>query len=145
MLNLSNCRDKDHLVTANMSRLPGYIKLFTAGHINPADSYRPTYLYQLSNKYHLESDYPFSDFDIFDYKDVWINCLKSYINNLNIIYISKLKTLPKHYYHFVYQYYMIKENQHYISEEAKAEVQKIHDLEVPGSYIYKIKELIDSL
>ena len=40
---------------------------------------------------------------------------------------------------------MIKENTHWISEEAKAEVQKIHDLEVSSSYFYELRDLINSL
>jgi hypothetical protein len=40
---------------------------------------------------------------------------------------------------------MIKENTHQISDEAKINVQKIHDLEMPSSYFYELKDLINSL
>jgi hypothetical protein len=40
---------------------------------------------------------------------------------------------------------MIKENTHQISDEAKINVQKIHDLEMPSSYFYELRELINSL
>jgi hypothetical protein len=40
---------------------------------------------------------------------------------------------------------MIKENTHWISEPAKELVQKIHDLEMPSSYFYELKDLINSL
>jgi hypothetical protein len=53
--------------------------------------------------------------------------------------------LPKQFYQLLYQYYMIKENTHWISEEAKAEVQKIHDLEMPSSYFEELRALINSL
>ena len=113
--------------------------------ISKDDFYASWGLFQLSNGFHAGPDYELSDFNIFDHKDTWISCLKGYINSIDHDEIASKTILPKWYYQYVYQYYMIKENQHYISEEAKAEVQKIHDLEVPGSYIYHIKDLINSL
>ena len=40
---------------------------------------------------------------------------------------------------------MIMENAHWISNEAKANVQKIHDLEMPSSYFYELRDLINNL
>ena len=72
--------------------------------------------------------------------------LKAYINSeqANNLVLD-VEVLPKVFYHLLYQYYMIKENTHWISDEAKKEVQKIHDLEVPAEYFEHLKELINSL
>jgi hypothetical protein len=40
---------------------------------------------------------------------------------------------------------MISRNTHWISGLEKAVVQKIHDLEMPSSYFYELKELINTL
>jgi hypothetical protein len=40
---------------------------------------------------------------------------------------------------------MITEDVHFISEAAMVDVQKIHDLEMPASYFYELKEMINSL
>jgi hypothetical protein len=143
LLQLDNCRDINKIEV--MGHHYNIIKQFKLGAISTRDFYAAWGLFQLSNGFHDELDYPFADFDIFNYKEIWIKCLVTYFKSLNITKIAQQYVLPKYYYQYLYQYYMIKENQHYISAEAKAEVQKIHDLEVPGSYIYRIKELIDSL
>mgnify|MGYP006988383097 CR=1 FL=1 len=57
----------------------------------------------------------------------------------------KTNILPKQFYHILYQYYMIIENTHWISDSAKVDVQKIHDLEMPSSYFYELRDLINSL
>ena len=40
---------------------------------------------------------------------------------------------------------MITEGVHFISEAAMVDVQKIHDLEMPSSYFYTIRDLINGL
>lgn len=102
-------------------------------------------LYQLTREFHDE-EYPFGDFSIFENKQEWIACLKRYINATEIEeYALKGEILPKRFYHLLYQYYMITEDTHWISDEAKINVQKIHDLEMPSSYFYELRELINSL
>jgi hypothetical protein len=53
--------------------------------------------------------------------------------------------LPKWFYHLAYQYNMIIEDTHWISDEAKVDVQKIHDFEMPSSYFYELREKINNL
>ena len=72
--------------------------------------------------------------------------LKAFINSPAAEKLAKKnEILSKPFYHILYQYYMIIENAHWISDEAKANVQKIHDLEVPSSYFYELRDLINNL
>lgn len=111
------------------------------------DPYKALYLYQLSGGFFTEDpEYIFKDFNVLDYKEVWSLWLKTYVNSEDTETLAcHTSNLPKHFYQLLYQYYMIKENTHWISEEAKAEVQKIHDLEKPSSYFYELRDLINSL
>lgn len=143
LLLLDNCRDVDWLTTVD--HVKDILGRFKIGAVSRTDFYASWALFQFSAPFHPEDNYIFKDFNIFEYKEIWIRQLKGYINSIDLEKIALKQVLPKWYYQYVYQYYMIIENVHFISAEAKAEVQKIHDLEVPGSYIYRIKELIDSL
>jgi hypothetical protein len=40
---------------------------------------------------------------------------------------------------------MVLENAHFISDEAKVDVQKIHDLEMPSNYFYELRDKINRL
>jgi hypothetical protein len=159
MLGLSNNRDEDWLTfvedNAKTARekgcqsIPFYksvISSFIRGTHITQDPYNALYLYQLSTEFYKETSYPFKDFNILDHKEVWKNWLKAYINAENIEQkANSQEYLLKNFYHILYQYYMITENIHFISEPAKAEVQKIHDLEMPSSYFYELRNLINSL
>lgn len=102
-------------------------------------------LYQLSKGFHDEN-YLFGEFNIFDNKQEWIACLKRYMSaSENEEFALKNDTLPKDFYHILYQYNMIVENAHFISDTAKVNVQKIHDLEMPSSYFYELRNLINTL
>ena len=101
----------------------------------------------MSEGFHCnESNFPIK-FNILQHKDRWIACLKSYMNleRTEKLVLQEKRGLSKKFYHILYQYYMIKENTHFISEEAKNHVQKIHDLNMPSSYFYELKELINQL
>lgn len=159
MLKLDNSRDEDWLTfttecgkKANelgQKSIPFYkqlLTLFKDSKNIKADPFFALYLYQLSNGFIKEEDYPFSDFNIFEYKTAWIGCLKAYVNHKKTEeWAKKQETLSKQFYHLLYQYNMIIENVHFISDEAKINVQKIHDLEMPSSYFYELRDLINSL
>lgn len=159
MLRLENNRDEDWLTfideDASTAReqgcksIPFYkniIKFFTKDKNIKPDIFSALYLYQLSVGFTDNASYPFSDFNIFEHTKVWKEWLKAYINSAPTEeWAGKNEILPKQFYHILYQYYMITEDTHFISDEAKAKVQKIHDLEVPASYFYELKEMINSL
>ena len=140
---------------SNLEKKQGYrsipfnltiIKHFIDGNTQADDDYKATALFQLSNGFHSEEDYPFKEFNILNHKEAWANQLKSYMSLPETEFFAlKEKLLPKRFYYIEYQYYMIKENVHFISDEAKINVQKIHDLEMPSSYFYELRDLINSL
>jgi hypothetical protein len=105
-----------------------------------------SFIYQISVGFHDDENYPFKDFNILEHKEVWIKWLKAYMNDKDTEeWALKNDILPKQFYHILYQYNMIKENVHFISDEAKVDVQKIHDLEMPKEYFYELRDKIDSL
>ena len=157
-LGLCNCSDEDWAIITDKRikyidgvatiNYPFYSKIvqnFINGRNAEGDAYKALFLYQLSKGFHSEPEYPF-DFNILEYKERWKECLKSYINlpRVEDNAISG-EVLSKKYYHLLYQYYMITENVHFISDEAKAQVQKIHDLEMPSTYFYELRKLINAL
>ena len=124
----------------------GMIDRFIKGKNAKADPYKSLSMYQLSAKFRDDENYPFNHFNILEHKAVWIEQLKSYMNSENIeAKATKAEMLPKNFYHILYQYFMIKENTHFITDEAKINVQKIHDLEMPSSYFYELRDSINSL
>jgi predicted DNA-binding protein (MmcQ/YjbR family) len=158
MLKLNN-RDEDWVIfvdeNAKITRekgcksIPFYKAMhdsFIRGTYIQQDPYNALFIYQMSAKFHEEEDYPFNDFNILEHKEVWIKWLKAYMNDEMVEQkaISQ-DILRKQFYNILYQYHMIKENTHWISEEARVDVQKIHDLEMPSSYFYILKDLINSL
>lgn len=156
MLKLENCSDEDWVIFVDTSprgngvvhSYPFYSKIvdnFKSGKNAEGDAYKALFLYQLSKGFHEDPEYPF-DLDILEYKDIWAKCLKTYVNLPRVEQSAiKTATLPKKFYHLLYQYYMITENVHFISDAAKVNVQKIHDLEMPSSYFYELRELINGL
>lgn len=159
MLLINNPRDIDELVFVDkpswMVRekgcrsIPfykGLIDRFCRGKNMPSDAFKSLYIYQLSAPFIEDENYPFKDFNILEHKDVWVKQLKGYMNHPATEEMAmKGDILPKNFYHILYQYNMIVENAHWISDEARANVQKIHDLEMPSSYFYELRELINSL
>lgn len=159
MLGLSNNRDEDWLLFDNVdtktARKTGcksisfyqtLINFFIAGKNIHADPYNAQYMYQLSNGFIDDEEYPFKDFNILNHKEAWKEWLKAYINDKQTdTCATKTDILPKQFYHLLYQYYMIVENTHWISETAKSQVQKIHDLEVSSSYFYELRDLINNM
>lgn len=159
MLKLNNCRDEDWYSfvnksalaindssTKSISAMTHMINCFVLGKNQPDDNIKALILYQVSAPFHDDVKYPFGFFNIFNYKAVWINHLKNYINlDKTERWANAYNVLPKRFYHLLYQYYMIKEDTHWISDEAKIDVQKIHDLEMPSNYFYELRDLINSL
>lgn len=158
MLKLDNCSDEDWVFLVDNSRkyvngiatmnYPFYNRLvgsFTKGRNADGDPYKALFLYQLSKGFHDDPEYPF-DFNVLEYKPILAKCLQTYIN-LPRLEQEAMRTanLSKKFYHLLYQYYMITEDTHFISDEARANVQKIHDLEMPSSYFYELRELINGL
>ena len=159
MLKLENAHDEDWLIFVDCKGKEAAamgcrsIPLYKAviGHFNKGknikrDYHKAVILYQLSVGFINDADYPFKDFNILEHKEVWNKWLKAYINHAETESLAtKTDTLPKQFYHLLYQYHMIIENIHFISDEAKVNVQKIHDLEMPSSYFYELRDLINSL
>ena len=159
MLKLDRCNDEDWVyfvdkrgseIKSSCERsIPFYTKRlerFMAGKNKPEETYKAVHLYQLSAPFIEDENYPFKFFNILDHKRVWIEQLKGYINLAKVEeWGTRNDILPKQFYHLLYQYNMITENTHFISEAAMADVQKIHDLEMPSSYFYEIRNLINGL
>ena len=159
MLKLANCRDVDEYKFVNKNALEikesdarsiramtHIISQFVMEKNQAHDSFKALTLYQVSNGFHNEPEYPFNFFNILNYKVIWINHLKNFINlDKTEAWATKFEVFPKRFYHLLYQYHMIVENTHWISDEAKVNVQKIHDLEMPSSYFYELRNLINSL
>lgn len=159
LLKLANSRDTDEItfvdkpsweVRESGKRSIPFLKKIIDSFINGKntikDPFKSLHLYQQSALFFEDANYPFKDFNILEHKRVWIDQLKGYINYASTEERAlKNETLPKNFYHILYQYYMITENVHFISESAKAEVQKIHDLEMPSSYFYELRDLINTL
>lgn len=137
--------DKDehqHRINFEMRRIRSFIQ----GQNEPTDSYKALIFYQLSSGFQEDPDYIFGFFDILKHKKVWADHLKNYMSlESTEKFAHTYDNLHKKFYHILYQYYMITEDTHFISDEAKAKVQKIHDLEMPNSYFYELRELINSL
>lgn len=159
MLGLANCHDEDWVTfiddttaaarAEHCQSIPFYkvlIRHFKTNDKIKPDYYQALFMYQLSEGFHNSEEYIFKDFNILEHVETWKLWLKAYVNSKAIEeQVKKDSRIIKWCYHLLYQYYMIKENTHWISEEAKAEVQKIHDLEVPSSYFYELQDLINSL
>ena len=159
MLRLDNCRDEDLVsfvdkrgaeIKSSCERsIPFYkkrLERFMMGKNKPEETYKAVHLYQLSAPFIEDENYPFNFFNILEHKKVWIEQLKGYINLPKTEeWGTRYETLPKQFYHLLYQYYMITEGVHFISEAAMVDVQKIHDLEMPSSYFYTIRDLINGL
>ena len=158
LLKLNNCSDEDWVVftdtpakqidgiqTRKCSVYNKIIENFTKDKNAEGDAFKALFLYQHSKGFHTDPNYIF-DFDVLEYKSILAKCLKSYINREKLEQaVKKTAVLDKRFYHLLYQYYMITEDVHWISEEAKIQVQKIHDLEMPSSYFYELRDLINSL
>ena len=158
MLNLDNCSDEDWVVIVDNSKkyidgiptwnypffkrvVDGFIK---GSNVN-GDPFKSLFLYQISKGFHSDPKYPFT-FDVLEYKPILAKCLQTYINKPTVEQNAmKSDVLSKKFYHLLYQYYMIVEDTHFISDEAKAKVQKIHDLEMPSNYFYELRDLINGL
>ncbi len=159
MLKIDTARDEDWIIFVNKRgadikeknhrSIPFYNRMiarFAEGKNNADNGFKALYLYQLSYPFIDDTAYPFKHFNIFEHKQVWIAQLKGYINLEKTEQLAtKEELLPKQFYHLLYQYYMITENTHFISDEAKANVQKIHDLEMPSNYFYELRDLINGL
>lgn len=158
LLKIDNCSDEDWVIfvdtpkkyiggiaTRNYAFYSKVVDNFTKGRNADGDPYKALFLYQMSKGFHEDPEYPF-DFDILQYKPILAKCLQTYMNIPRVEQDAmKTANLSKKFYHLLYQYYMIVEDEHFISDEAKAQVQKIHDLEMPSSYFYDLKNMINSL
>lgn len=159
LLKLQNARDHDEVTFTDLNSweikdlrtrsIPFHktiINRFVKGKNTTKDPFKALHLYQLSAPFREVEDYPFAGFNILEHKNVWIRQLKGYVSHPDIEEEAvKTDILPKKFYHILYQYYMITENEHWISEEAKVNVQLIHDLAMPSNYFYELKSMIDNL
>jgi hypothetical protein len=160
MLKLNNNRDEDWVTFVEKhnpeKRIKGHRRIpffkmmmerFLGGEVHPDSMYHSCFFFQLScGFFEGDENYPFKDFNLLEHKDVWIKQLKGYMNHPKTEKLAFSKeTLDKTFYHILYQYHMIVEDTHWISDEAKVDVQKIHDLEMPSSYFYELRDKINSL
>ena len=159
MLKLNNNRDEDcvsyidadttvarETKCHSISFQKALIDCFTRGNFIHCHPYNALFMFQCSSGFHNEQGYPFSDFNILEHKEVWKQWLKAYMNDeATEQWANKTDILPKQFYNILYQYNMIIENVHFISDKAKVDVQKIHDKEMPSSYFTELKHLINSL
>lgn len=159
MLQIKNPRDVDEITfvdkpswqvrergTRSIPFMKIIIDSFVKGKNKPSDHFKSMYIYQQSAEFFDDENYPFGDFNILEHKDVWIEQLRGYMNLASTEEMAmKEDILPKNFYHILYQYNMIVENVHLISDEARVNVQRIHDLEMPSSYFYELRELINKL
>ncbi len=159
MLKLNYNRDEDWVTfvdecskdaTAKKCQsIPFYNRIkecFIKGEYINKNPYYALFMYQISVGFHDDTNYPFKEFNILEHKEVWIKWLKAYMNAEDTeMWAMEKDVLPKQCYHILYQYYMITENVHFISEEAKVDVQKIHDFEMPSSYFYELRDRINSI
>ncbi len=167
LLKLSNTRDEDWLIyadapakklrkmkeagetnaTHSISLNKAIIQHFLQKEKVQVDPFKALSLFQESVGFFPDDpEYIFRDFNILEHKAVWILWLKAFINSEEAKTMAqRSEILDKRFYYLLYQYHMIKENAHWISEEAMVNVQKIHDLEMPSSYFEELKSLINSL
>lgn len=159
MLKLDNNRDEDWVIfieehpkgerqigCKSIAFFKKFIDGFINGRTQPQDPYVSQHLFQLSGRFHDDENYPFKDFNILEHKGVWIKQLKGYMNHPKTEKLAfSRETLHKTFYHILYQYHMIVDNVHFISDETKVDVQKIHDYEMPSSYFYELRDKINSL
>lgn len=160
LLRLNNCRDEDwrsfyfgnspdshsEQHSINLDVELERINNFTRKRYIHENPNKALYLYQMSRGFHeKEDDFPIY-FNILNYKDIWVEVLQSYVNSITTENTAlRTDILPKKFYHLLYQYHMIREDAHWISDEAKVDVQKIHDFEMPSSYFYELRDLINNL
>ena len=159
LLRLKNCRDEDWVTFSELRprkameikcrSIPAQTFLindFIKGDVRHPDVFKANYIFEMSVGFHDEDDYPFKSFNILEHRDAWIKNLKALINSEEFEREMTLgETLRKPCYKMLYQYYMISENEHFISDKARVNVQKIHDYEMPSSFFYELRELINSL
>lgn len=157
-LKIPNARDVDTLTVNLISTRSNPGEYIAKKHLDEnismfckctADTYNPfsaCVLYMLSNGFHeSELNYPFRYFNLLNHPDAILHSIQTYLNNYNVVELEKNSYLPKQFYHIVYQYYMILENTHWISDEGREIVQKIHDFQMPASYFYELKDLVNNL
>lgn len=163
LLRMDNCGDTDYcyfskirlpkeykvhkipMVAKLMQNFPKYLKYRNAKGSTSTMSVS-NYYYQYSKCFHPEEDWPIT-WDIRDYKEDWIKMLKNHINSEEAItqYIKGKTFIDKKFYNIAYQYFMIRDNTVYLEGESKQIVQKIHDRQMPISYFYEMRELINAL
>ncbi len=145
MMKIKNSVDLSK-IGGNIVLIERIINRFIQGENEPNDRYKSLRLFQFSAPFTEDENYPFKYFNILEHKDVWIEQLKGYMNHADTEAAAiKGEVLPKIFYHILYQYNMIAENTHWISDGARVNVQKIHDLEMPSSYFYELRDLINGL
>ena len=92
---------------------------------------------------------PFDDYHILDYKQQLYDLLKVTIEKndfgLSGKFTSNHGHCLKQVYHVAYNIFILKNNSPIITDEQKAIVQKIHDCEMPISYLDELKEIFWSI
>lgn len=164
MLGLENCHDvdriyfgdaspnsmgEDHIVIANVALIKSILLKFDDPNRFSEDFNRPicVHYFQLSKCFHPEDDYPI-DYDIRDHKDGWKQILKNHITHEEAekyYILSDSGICRKNLYNIAYQYYMLLDDVVWVTGEHLEIIQKIHDLQMPAEYFYKLREQILAL
>lgn len=91
---------------------------------------------------------PFDDYHILDYKQQLYDLIKETIEKNTYGLSGKLTfrgNILKQVYRVAYNIFILKNNSPIITEEQKTIVQKIHDCEMPISYLDELKEIFWSI
>lgn len=93
----------------------------------------------------IGSDFPIQ-YHILDYRNELIELLNTIINqglmNFNNRITCNDGNCSKLIYHIAYNIFILQNNNTVITEEQKAIIQKIHDCEMPISYLDELKEMM---
>lgn len=100
--------------------------------------------YQLSKQ--LQPDF-FIDYDLLDYRSELIAFLKNISKKGKFRFSTDYddEYCYKWIYHIAYNVFILENNSFDLTEEQKEIIQKIHDGEMPSSYITTLKEKIENL
>lgn len=164
MLGLSGCNDldliyfgeaphrsvgSDHFIIMDLDQLKDVLLKFDEPNRFVRHFNRPIcgYYYQYSKCFHPEADYPIN-WDVRDHKEGWKQLLKNHMTHKeaeSYYILQDSGVCRKTLYNIAYQYYMLLDNVVWVTGEHLEIIQKIHDLQMPAEYFYKLREQILAL
>lgn len=89
------------------------------------------------------------EYHLLDYKNKVIEMLKTIVDNRYLNFNKKVKIkgeyCSKKIYHVAYNTFIIQNNSPIITDEQRAIIQKIHDIQMPIEYLDELAQIIKSL